>query len=67
MKSISDLIIKLPQNEFEEAMKDLEVNENDFEQKEEASNLKRAFHLSLLSIALTLLELGKRRKNFMIL
>ena len=31
--------MKLPENKFKEAMKDLETNENDFEQKEDASNL----------------------------
>ena len=31
--------MKLPENEFEEDMKDLKTNENDFEQKEDASNL----------------------------
>ena len=40
--------MKLPENEFEGAMKDLETNENDFEQKEDASNLKCAFDLALL-------------------
>ena len=42
--------MKLPENEFEEAMKDLETNENDFEQKEDASNLKCAFDLAFLKI-----------------
>ena len=42
--------MKLPENKFEEAMKDLETNENDFEQKEDASNLKCAFDLAFLKI-----------------
>ena len=52
LKFMSDQIMKLPENEFEEAMKDLETNENDFEQKEEdASNLQCAFDLALLRIS----------------